>query len=139
MNTCQYHITELPKAAEWLFNLVENTKIVVFRGNMGAGKTTFIKAFCHFLGVTSHVSSPTYSLVNTYKTPTLLVYHFDFYRLKSENEALDFGVEEYFDSGNWCLLEWAEKIPTLLPIQYGLVEISLFQEDIRTITFQHHG
>jgi tRNA threonylcarbamoyladenosine biosynthesis protein TsaE len=83
---------------------------------MGAGKTTFIKAICKFLGVDENISSPTFSIVNEYRTSNnQKIFHFDFYRLKSEHEALDIGCEEYFYSGHYCFVEWPEKIIYLLP------------------------
>jgi len=92
-------------------------KIIAFYGEMGAGKTTFIKVLCTYLGVAeSEICSPTYSIVNEYLTADKsVVYHFDFYRIKSEQEAFDMGYEEYLYSGNYCFLEWPEKIENLLP------------------------
>jgi len=108
-------LSDLPKVAE---ELLKNTssKIVLFYGEMGAGKTTFIKQICKKLGVTDTISSPTFSIVNEYLTSSgETIYHFDFYRLNDESEALDIGVEEYFFSDNLCLIEWPEKINSLLP------------------------
>ena len=96
--------------------------------NMGAGKTTLIKAICHSLGVNSAVSSPTFSLVNEYEYPGGLVYHFDCYRLKTPTEALDFGIEEYLSSDSYCFIEWPEKIADFLPSSYLKISISN-QED----------
>ncbi len=90
-------------------------KIWIFDGEMGAGKTTLIKSICKNLGVFDEVSSPTFSIVNEYKTVDgITVYHFDFYRIKSIEEAYDMGVEDYFSSGNICLIEWPEKIKEIL-------------------------
>ena len=112
-------IEQLPNAAQQLINfLSERDKILLFYGKMGAGKTTFIKAFCAALGVEDTVSSPTFSIVNEYQSLHGIIYHFDFYRLKNQTEALDLGLEEYFDSGNYCLIEWPEKIPDLLSENY---------------------
>lgn len=98
--------------------------IIVFNGEMGAGKTTFIKAFAKTLGVKDATSSPTFSLVNEYQTAeNKLLYHFDVYRLKNESEAYDMGIEDYLYSGNWCCIEWAEKIPNLIPEQHSVIEI----------------
>src|SRR5690606_9036825 len=85
-------------------------KIVVFEGDLGAGKTTFIKSLVKELGSKDEVSSPTFSIVNEYSIPNVKVFHFDLYRVKSEDEALDFGVEEYLDSGSFCFIEWPEII-----------------------------
>ena len=92
-------------------------KLIAFYGDMGAGKTTFIKVLCVQLGVDkSEVCSPTYSIVNEYRTPTdQCVYHFDFYRIKSEQEAYDMGYEEYLYSDVYCFIEWPEMIKSLLP------------------------
>lgn len=125
-------------------NTVANTileqdlrKIVVFSANMGVGKTTLIKNLVKNLGVTDGISSPTFSLINEYKTiDNQTVYHFDFYRLKTESEALDFGVEEYFYSGNFCFIEWAEKIPNLLPQDYSVIAIELLSDGKRKLTLK---
>lgn len=99
-------------------------KVILFHGEMGAGKTTFIKQLAKELGVTEATSSPTFSLVNEYQTAeNQVVYHFDFYRLKTETEALDMGVEEYLYSGNWCFIEWAEQIPNLIPETHSVITI----------------
>ena len=86
----------------------------LFNGEMGAGKTTLIKAICKSMGVHSVMTSPTFSIVNEYQGRDV-IYHFDCYRLKSEEEAYDIGVEEYLDSGRLCLIEWPDKIASLLP------------------------
>lgn len=99
--------------------------IVLFQGEMGSGKTTLIKAIAAELEVEDEVSSPTYSLVNEYQSPQGPVYHFDFYRLEKEGEALDIGLEEYLYSGYLCLIEWPEKIRTLMPPEHTLVEITV--------------
>ncbi|MFT4974023.1 MAG: tRNA threonylcarbamoyladenosine biosynthesis protein TsaE [Saprospiraceae bacterium] len=99
-------------------------KVILFHGKMGAGKTTFIKQLAKELGVMEATSSPTFSLVNEYQTTNnQLVYHFDFYRLKNETEALDMGIEEYLYSGNWCFIEWAEQIPSLIPETHSVISI----------------
>lgn len=101
-----------------------NHTIILFDGPMGSGKTTLIKSLCKFLKVTDQVNSPTYGFVNEYHTfEKRKIYHFDFYRINDINEAFDMGVEEYFYSGNLCLLEWAEKIHELLPQHYLKVSI----------------
>lgn len=96
-------------------------KIWIFDGEMGAGKTTLIKSICKNLGVIDEVSSPTFSIVNEYKTVNgKTVYHFDFYRIKSIEEVYDMGVEDYFSSGNICLIEWPEKIKEILENEIAL-------------------
>jgi tRNA threonylcarbamoyladenosine biosynthesis protein TsaE len=119
-------LTELPGIADWLIELGKGFDIWLFHGDMGLGKTTLIKVICAQLGVEDEVSSPTYAIVNEYVTKTAqTVYHFDFYRIKSEEEAYDIGAEEYIDSGNLCLIEWPSKIPSLIPSKYLEIKLSL--------------
>ena len=109
-------LSDLKVVAEELITLLDRSKIVLFYGHMGAGKTTFINLLCEELNVVSETNSPTFSIVNEYVTKEdEIIYHFDFYRLKSEIEAYDLGYEDYLYSGNLCLIEWPEKIPSLLP------------------------
>lgn len=127
-------LDDLQSPALNIAHLATQYPIVAFNGPMGAGKTTLIKKVCSFLQVTDNVSSPTYSVVNEYNTTTgKPVYHFDFYRLNDLEEAVDIGTPEYFGSGNICLLEWAEKVETLLPKSILLVNIDI-QESYRTVT-----
>ena len=101
-------------------------KVILFQGEMGVGKTTLIKELCKSLGVLEATSSPTFSLVNEYEiADNQLVYHFDFYRLKNEIEALDMGADDYFYSGNWCCIEWPENIPNLIPDEHSIITIAL--------------
>jgi tRNA threonylcarbamoyladenosine biosynthesis protein TsaE len=110
-------------------------KVILFHGEMGVGKTTLIKQLCKTLGVTGATSSPTFSLVNEYEAnDNQLVYHFDFYRLNKEEEALDMGVDDYLYSGNWCFIEWAEKIPNLIPETHSVITISLLPDGKRSLT-----
>ena len=107
-------------------------KVILFHGEMGVGKTTLIKQLCENLGVLEATSSPTFSLVNEYEIANnQLVYHFDFYRLKNEMEALDMGADDYFYSGNWCFIEWAEKIPNLIPEAHSVITIELLADGKR--------
>ena len=111
------------------------SKVILFHGEMGVGKTTLIKQLCKTLGVISATSSPTFSLVNEYETiDNQIVYHFDFYRLKNEMEALDMGADDYFYSGNWCFIEWAEKIPSLIPDEHAVITIELVENGKRHLT-----
>lgn len=110
-------------------------KVILFHGEMGVGKTTLIKQLCRNLGVTDATSSPTFSLVNEYEADNnQLVYHFDFYRLNKETEALDMGIDDYLYSGNWCFIEWAEKIPNLIPDKHSVINISLLPDGKRSLT-----
>ena len=109
-------------------------KIILFNGEMGVGKTTLIKQLCKSLGVQDATSSPTFSLVNEYYTSNnQIVYHFDFYRLDKETEALDMGVDDYLYSGNWCFIEWSEKITSLIPEEHSTVTIELLADGKRIL------
>ena len=109
-------------------------KVLLFEGDMGMGKTTLINTLCKKMGVEGVTSSPTFSIVNEYQTSdNQTIYHFDFYRLKQETEALDFGVEDYLYSGNWCFIEWAEKISSLIPIEHSIVKFSLLPDGRREL------
>lgn len=127
-------IDELPRVAEQLLSFANEERVFVFYGEMGAGKTTFIKALCKHLGVTDTVSSPTFSIVNEYLSPAGSIYHFDFYRLKNQSEAFDLGYEDYLYSGQYCLIEWPEKIPDLIPPRVVKVELEVTDDDKRTLT-----
>ena len=109
-------------------------KVILFNGNMGVGKTTLIKHLAKNLGVNATTSSPTFSLVNEYQLPNNeYVYHFDVYRLKNETEALDFGIDDYLYSGNWCFIEWAENIPSLIPSEHSVITIELLLDGKRKL------
>ena len=129
-------LADLPAAASVLIEEAKEEPIILFEGPMGAGKTTLIKELCRQLGVKDNVSSPTFSLVNEYQgTDGKLIYHFDFYRLNEEREALDIGALEYFDSGRLCLIEWPSMIPNILPEHYLLVTLQPDTEgQVRTMT-----
>jgi tRNA threonylcarbamoyladenosine biosynthesis protein TsaE len=102
---------------------------------MGAGKTTFIKALAKKLGVTDMASSPTFSLVNEYQTEDgKTLYHFDLYRLNTEEEAYDMGIDEYFYSGNLCLIEWPEKTPNLIPLDHTAIWLETLPDGRRRLT-----
>jgi len=124
-------LSDLPQVAKQLLTFAGKEKVFIFEGEMGAGKTTFIKQFCTCLGVEDVVSSPTYSIVNEYVSPNGSIYHFDFYRIKDIREAYDLGYEEYFYGGAICLIEWPERVAGLLPENYIKVEIIVVDENER--------
>lgn len=128
-----HNISELSKLAQQIISNLQH-KIILFEGEMGAGKTTFIKTFVNELGSKDEVSSPTFSIVNEYEIPNGKVFHFDLYRIKSEEEAMDFGIEEYLDSGQFCLIEWPDKIENLITEPHHTLKI-IAQENQRTIIF----
>jgi tRNA threonylcarbamoyladenosine biosynthesis protein TsaE len=121
-----------------LLELGKGVLIWLLSGQMGAGKTTFTRILCDFLGTEDHVSSPTYSIVNEYLLSSGdTLYHFDLYRLNSLREAQDIGIEEYLDSGAWCIIEWPGLIDSLVPDEY--VEIELTQTATgRTISLKKY-
>ena len=115
-----------------------NSKIILFHGEMGIGKTTLINAIVKELGYDEDASSPTFSIVNEYKVKDGLVYHFDFYRLNEEYEAFDIGFEDYLYSGNWCFIEWPEKVKNLLPENVNEVYLEKDNDLIRSIKFNNN-
>ena len=135
MNIAVNNLSDLPQVAAQLLAFAGDERIFIFNGDMGAGKTTFIKAFCKALGVEDVVSSPTYSIVNEYSRSNGSVYHFDFYRMKDIREAFDLGYEEYFYSGNICLIEWPERVAELLPEHLVKVDIGIVDENKRIFHF----
>ena len=131
----EFKINDIDTLAKELSTLI-NHSIILFDGSMGMGKTTLIKALCNRLNVIDTVSSPTFSLINEYKTKDgKSIYHFDCYRLETPEEAYDFGAEEYLDSGSICLIEWAEKIQPLLPQQVHHIKLEYIDQNTRKIEF----
>lgn len=129
-------INDVQQAANDFLKAIGNYRIIAFFGAMGVGKTTFIKAICKTLGTNDIVNSPTFSIVNEYDYDTdKKIYHFDFYRLKNAEEAFDFGIEEYWNSNNFCLMEWSEKIAPILPDNCLRVDISETSNGTRNILF----
>jgi tRNA threonylcarbamoyladenosine biosynthesis protein TsaE len=117
---------QLPVAAKRILECTSGQKILAFYGSMGAGKTTIIKAVCKALGAEDIVSSPTFTLVNEYKTKKgELLYHIDFYRIRKMEEVFDFGIEEYFTSGSFCFIEWPELIEEILPPETVRIRITV--------------
>ena len=118
--------TELEPIAHQILEKFDNKRVFTFSGNLGAGKTTFIKYLCRVLGVKEQVSSPTFALVNEYLGDKgLKIYHFDIYRIKNVQEAYDMGCEEYLDSGNYCFIEWPDRIKELIPEDAVAVKIEM--------------
>jgi tRNA threonylcarbamoyladenosine biosynthesis protein TsaE len=133
-----YSLEQLHEIAEEVIQLSKH-KILLFNGEMGVGKTTLIKEICRVLGVEDTISSPTFSLVNEYVTSNKeTVYHFDFYRINDEEEALDMGIEDYFYSNNWCLIEWPNNIKNLLPLNSVTINITLNADNLRNIQLNYN-
>lgn len=124
---------DLDGIAAKIIKAAGNERIIAFYGLMGVGKTTLIRTICRILGVKTEVTSPTFTLVNEYPSGDGPVFHFDFYRLIRISEALDFGIDEYFDSGRWCLIEWPEKVEELLPETVVKVLLTEDTDGSRTI------
>ena len=139
MQTISYTLDHIDDIAHLLIQEAADQKVWIFKGEMGAGKTTLIKSLAKALEAADSVSSPTFGIVNEYQTKTKgLLYHFDFYRLDDPMEALDIGIEEYFYNGNYCWLEWAEKIAPYLPERFFYIQLALASETGRILTFHHH-
>ena len=124
---------ELDQVAEQILTVCKPARIFAFFGKLGAGKTTLIQHICKLLGVKEAVTSPTFNLVNEYNGSEESIYHFDFYRIETENEAYDIGTEEYLDSGNYVFIEWPERIASLLPAETVAVQIEGQADNHRTI------
>lgn len=130
------HLHDLDGIAGNIIRAAGNLRILAFYGQMGAGKTTLIRSICRNLGVTIEVTSPTFALVNEYPSFDGPVFHFDFYRINQISEALDFGIDEYFDSGKWCLIEWPEKVEELMPDPVVRINLSENEDQSRMIRIE---
>jgi len=128
------HLENIRESAREFISQMGDAKVFAFYGQMGAGKTTFIKAVCEELGVSDVITSPTFAIVNEY-TASVPVYHFDFYRIKKLEEVYDMGYEDYFYSGALCFIEWPELIEELLPEDAVRVTISEERDGSRSIEF----
>lgn len=129
-------IDTIGQTAKEFVSLLNNKKVIAFRGAMGAGKTSFIKAICNEIGVIDLVNSPTFAIINDYLTNTgEHIYHFDFYRLNGVKDALNVGAEEYFYSENYCFIEWPEIIEPLLPDNALIVTIAVDSNGKRVVQF----
>lgn len=130
-------INDLSRIAENILKEYKTDRIFALYGKMGSGKTTFIKEICLILGVEDIITSPTFALINEYTCKqNNKIYHFDFYRIESQEEAFDFGYEEYIFSSNYCFIEWPELIENLLPESYIKIEIIEKEDGTRTFTSQ---
>ena len=128
-----YSLEELSSISKEIIASAKN-KTLLFYGQMGVGKTTLIKEICKQLQVEDTISSPTFSLVNEYQnSKNEQIFHFDFYRIEDENEALDMGIEDYLYNNNWCLIEWPENIENLLPLEAVQIHLSILENGKRNI------
>ncbi|MGI8635416.1 MAG: tRNA (adenosine(37)-N6)-threonylcarbamoyltransferase complex ATPase subunit type 1 TsaE [Segetibacter sp.] len=133
--TLSFTLPQLGQAVEQVFDYAKDKKVWAIHGEMGVGKTTFIHALCEYLGVSSAIGSPTYSIINEYKSKKAgEIYHMDWYRLKNEEEALEAGIEECLFSGNLCLVEWPEKAAALLPDDCLHISLVILDEKRRQIS-----
>ncbi|MFO7829323.1 MAG: tRNA (adenosine(37)-N6)-threonylcarbamoyltransferase complex ATPase subunit type 1 TsaE [Bacteroidales bacterium] len=130
-------LSDLNIIAEKFLRLMGNKRVFAFFGPMGVGKTTFIKALCNELGVVEIVTSPTFALINEYQTGNgKVIYHFDFYRIEKIEEVFDFGYEDYFFSGNYCFIEWPDKVAEILPENVVFVQMVENKDGSRTINIR---
>lgn len=131
------NLSEIDIAANKFVKNMDNRNVFAFYGEMGAGKTTFIKAVCKALGVTETITSPTFAIINEYKkSDSEPIFHFDFYRIKNIEEAYDFGYEDYFYSGHLCFIEWPELVEPLLPENVVKVQITVQGNEQRSISIE---
>ena len=134
-----FRLEELEGVVRELLKRAGDRRVWLLKGDLGAGKTTLIKAVCTALDVRSGMTSPTFSIINEYRTAKgEPLYHFDFYRLKDENEALDIGVDEYLDSGSYCFIEWPDRIPSLIPRRHLSINLQIVEKDVRQIEAHLH-
>ncbi|GFZ85228.1 tRNA (adenosine(37)-N6)-threonylcarbamoyltransferase complex ATPase subunit type 1 TsaE [Aquaticitalea lipolytica] len=132
-----YNIQDITTVAEAVIKQLTSKTILMY-GDMGVGKTTFIKSFVKALKSDDDVTSPTFSIVNEYVTPSDKVFHFDLYRIKDENEALQFGIEDYLYSNNWIIIEWPDRIENLYPNNANTITITQNKDNSRTLKLSHN-
>jgi tRNA threonylcarbamoyladenosine biosynthesis protein TsaE len=130
LKSINYQLKDINLAIDFILKNI-TSKTLLFNGAMGSGKTTIIKSLVNRLGSTDNVSSPTFSIVNEYKLKETTIYHFDFYRIENESEALDIGIEDYISKNNWCFLEWSEKIPNLIPINVNYINFKVLEDNTK--------
>lgn len=133
----KYPIEDIESVASAILKQA-TSKTLLFYGDMGVGKTTLIKALSKQLGSTSNVSSPTFSIVNEYEIEDGLIYHFDLYRIKDEEEALNFGIEDYLFNDQWIFIEWPDKLVSFLPEKFNKIEIKLNLDGSRTLKLSNN-
>lgn len=130
--TITYELSDIDSVAERIINNAKS-KTLLFYGEMGAGKTTLIKSLIKALGSKDSVSSPTFSLVNEYESKEGSIYHFDFYRIEDENEALDMGIEDYLNKDSWKMIEWPQNISKLLDFPTQMLELTVDEFGLRVL------
>lgn len=133
----KYRLDDVENVAEKLIQKV-SSRVLLFNGPMGTGKTTLIKAIVKVLGSSDEVSSPTFSIVNEYHSNSGRIYHFDLYRLESFNEALDFGIEDYLNSGAWCLIEWPTILKDYLDVDFDIIDLTINEDESRNLRFLYN-
>ncbi|WP_242132344.1 tRNA (adenosine(37)-N6)-threonylcarbamoyltransferase complex ATPase subunit type 1 TsaE [Aestuariivivens marinum] len=131
-----YGLNQVENVANELLKLT-NFKVLLFRGEMGSGKTTLIKSLVKALGSKDEVSSPTFSIVNEYKSNNETIYHFDLYRIKDIEEAYNFGIEDYINSDAWIFIEWPDKIDSIIPDGFNTIEIKMASKNKRIIKLNY--
>ncbi len=129
------NLEDIESGAKQFLKATEGNRHFAFYGSMGAGKTTFIKAVCEQLGSTDIVSSPSFAIINEYNSAVGKIFHFDFYRIKTLEEAYNLGYEDYFFGDDYCFVEWPEKIEELMPEHFTVVKVTVDEDDKRTLEF----
>ena len=134
MKQFNYHLSEIKNIATQLWDGYSQYKVWAFHAAMGSGKTTFIHALCDVLKINSAVSSPTFAIINEYRSPIAnIIYHMDWYRIKDETEAIQAGCEDCIESGHYCFIEWSEKFPGLLPENTLHIDVETITDAMRAI------